>query len=45
MQSARHRRATARVAEGVRIGMTLGAALAAVPGIDPQPRDVASESR
>ena len=32
------------VAAGVRIGMTLGAALAAAPGIDPQPRDTARES-
>ena len=31
------------LAEGVRIGMTLGAALAAVPGIDAQPRDTARE--
>src|SRR6185369_5832582 len=30
-------------AAGVRVGMTLGAALAAVPGIDPQPRDTARE--
>jgi protein ImuB len=31
-------------AGGVRIGMTLGAALAAVPDIDPRPRDAASET-
>lgn len=31
-------------AAGVRTGMTLGAALAAVPDIDPRPRDVASET-
>jgi protein ImuB len=30
-------------AAGVRPGMTLGAALAAAPGIDPQPRDMARE--
>jgi protein ImuB len=30
-------------ADGVRIGMTLGAALAAAPDIDPRPRDDASE--
>jgi protein ImuB len=33
----------AALAAGVRIGMTLGAALAAVPGIDPRPRHAASE--
>jgi len=31
------------LAAGVRVGMTLGAALAAAPGIDPQPRDTARE--
>ena len=31
------------MAAGVRIGMTLSAALAAAPGIDPRPRDVARE--
>jgi protein ImuB len=30
-------------AAGVRLGMTLGAALAAAPGIDPRPRDVMRE--
>jgi protein ImuB len=36
--------ADARAAEaGVRVGMTLGAALAAAPGIEPRPRDPARE--
>jgi protein ImuB len=33
----------AAAAAGVRLGMTLGAALAAAPGIDPRPRDVLRE--